>query len=469
MNNIKYNHMKKIIYSLLALTMLFVSSCTEDDLEPTLAQSKAVETSINTVEDMQGIALGMYNRFTATSYYGRDLIIFGEVRSDNCFSNGNSGRFVTAADMKVSPDDGYSEGPWTSMYAVIASANILIGLNAEEIEGDATEKNHILGQAYLARALAHFDLLKLYGQQHAGGNLGVPYVTTYKGDVESLSPARNTVDENKASIMGDIDMAASLMTASLNDPSKQFLTTHSANALKARVALYFKDWSTAKSAAQAVVNSGAYEIIEGADYSTSFLVDGAKNSIFELAYSSTDNNNINGLQYIYRGSSYGDIQALEDLYLAFDDGDVRAAADMIGPDPDVPSRSFVNLGKYPSYDYSDNIPIIRYEEVILILAEAKIELGEGDALDVLNMVPAKRNAQPHAAATKANVLLERRRELCFEGFRFNDLARTGSNIPVVSEFEQTHGGPSYGSYNYAFPIPTEEMNANPEMVQNNNY
>ena len=85
------------------------------------------------------------------------------------------------------------------------------------------------------------------------------------------------------------------------------------------------------------------------------------------------------------------------------------------------------------------------------------------------MVPAKRNAQPHAEATKANVLLERRRELCFEGFRFNDLARTGSDIPVVSEFEQTHGGPSYGSYNYAFPIPTEEMNANPEMVQNNNY
>jgi len=461
--------MKKLFYSILAIALLFTSSCTEDDLEPTLAQSKAVETSINTVEDMQGIAYGMYDRFTDYAYYGRNVIIYGEVRADNCFSNGNSGRFVTVAAMEVSPDEDYSELPWTQMYQVIASANILIGQDLSGIEGDADDINHILGQAYVARALAHFDLLRLYGQQHAGGNLGVPYVTTYKGDIESLSPARGTVDENKASILADIETGLSLMSEDLNDNSKQFITTYAAYALKARIALYFGDYSTAKTAAQTVISSGKYSIVGADDYAASWQIDAAANSIFELAFSSTDNENISGLQYIYRGDSYGDIQCLEDLYLTFDEGDVRASEEMIGPDPDVPEHEYVNLGKYPSYDYSDNISLIRYEEVVLILAEAKINLGESDALDVLNMVPAERNAQLYTEATEANVLLERRKELCFEGFRFDDLARTGSDIPFVSEFEQTHNGPSYGSYNYALPIPTEEINANPNMVQNDDY
>jgi hypothetical protein len=67
------------------------------------------------------------------------------------------------------------------------------------------------------------------------------------------------------------------------------------------------------------------------------------------------------------------------------------------------------------------------------------------------------------------VLLERRKELCFEGFRFDDLARTGSDIPLVDQYRQTHGGPKYGSYKYAFPIPTVEMTANSNMVQNDGY
>ncbi|MFW6277432.1 MAG: RagB/SusD family nutrient uptake outer membrane protein, partial [Prolixibacteraceae bacterium] len=128
-----------------------------------------------------------------------------------------------------------------------------------------------------------------------------------------------------------------------------------------------------------------------------------------------------------------------------------------------------NLGKYPSADYSDNVPLMRYEEVVLILAEAKTELGDADALDVLNQIPEKRNAQLYTEATKENILTERRRELCFEGFRFDDLARTGRDIPLVAPLKQTHGGPAYGSYNYAFPVPTAELNANPNMVQNEGY
>jgi hypothetical protein len=128
-----------------------------------------------------------------------------------------------------------------------------------------------------------------------------------------------------------------------------------------------------------------------------------------------------------------------------------------------------NYGKWAALDYSNEVILFRYEEVILNYAEALFELSDANALTVLNQIPAARNATPYAAISKANILNERRKELCFEGFRFDDLARTGSNIPLVDPFKQTHGGPAYGNYKYAFPIPLIELNANSNMVQNFGY
>jgi len=457
--------MRKITILLTIVMVGFLYSCSKEALEPTLAQSKAVETSIKTAEDLQGILYGAYNRMTSSTYYGRDFIIYGDARSDNAFSNGNSGRFVTIGAMTLGNNDAYSSDTWSQMYSVIASTNIII--NAEGITGDEAKINHIKGQSYAIRALAHFDLLKLFGQQHVSGgdqNLGIPYIDEYKGN--NLLPARNTVTEVKTNIYDDLDKALSLMSEALNDASKQSFSTYAVSALKSRVAVYFKEWSVAKTACEAVINSAKYQIIPAASFKNMWRTDSPVNSLFELAFSSTDNANINGLQYIYRGTSYGDIQALTNLSDLFEANDVRGFVNgMLGYE----GTKLRNLGKYPSLDYSDEVYLIRYEEVVLNYAEALFELSDANALTYLNMIPAARDATAYGSATKANIMLERRKELCFEGFRFDDLARTGSNIPLVSPFQQTHGGPAYGDYKYAFPIPLVELNSNSNMVQNFGY
>jgi hypothetical protein len=450
------------IYISLVFVLLF-TACTDSDLEPTLSLDKDVATGISNLEDLQALANGMHDRLTVNTYYGRNMQIYGEVRSDNCFANGTSGRFVPEAQMILNPDN--TNGPWEAMYSVIASANIIIQQNLNEISGDILKMNQIVGQAYLARALAHFDLLRLYGQQHAGGSLGIPYVTSYISN--DRLPLRNTVEMNKTAIFEDIETGLGLMTEANNPKTKHFISTFTGQALKARVALYFKEWEKAKSAAQTIVNSAKFDIVDATAFAVSWKTKGSVNSIFELAFSTTDNLGINGLQNIYRGATYGDVEVLDNLFLIFDEQDVRKSA--LGFETVAGKIRLRNLGKYPSADFSDNITLFRIEEQVLILAEAKIELGEADALEVLNRIPAKRGAALYTEATKANVLLERRKELCFEGFRFDDLARTGSDIPLVDQYRQTHGGPKYGSYNYAFPIPTVEMNANSNMVQNNGY
>ncbi len=461
--------MKKIINSILIIVLAAgLFSCSKSSLDPTLAQNKAVETSINSLEDIQGLLYGAYDRMTSPSYYGRDFIIYGEVRSDNCFSNGNSGRFVTVAAMKMGDDDGYARSTWLQIYRVIANANIIIGQDPAKLTGDKTAINNVIGQAYAIRALAHFDLLKLYGEQHVtGGNdVGIPYVTEYKGN--DLSPSRNTVAEDKKFIEADLDKALSLMSPALNASDKETISTYAVYALKSRVALYFGDWAATKSACEEVINSGAYSIATAANYAKTFSDKGTDNVIFELAGRPTDNQGINGLSYIYRGNSYGDIQVLDSILNIFDPNDVRAASDMIAYDSKGKLR---NMGKYPTnanFDY--DIPLIRYEEVILNYAEALYHLGDAtNALIYLNKITANRNANPYTVVNEDNILKERRRELCFEGFRFDDLARTHRDIPLVQPLQQTHGGPKYGSYNYAFPIPIAEINANSNMTQNKGY
>lgn len=463
--------MKKYIVIICTGVLILLNwSCSKDSLEPTLAQEKAVETSIMSAEDIQGLLYGAYDIVSWSSYYGRDYIIYNEIMADNAFANSNSGRFLTVSAMDMGDNDGYALNTWTSIYNMIAIANIIINQDPGSLEGDEDEIRHIMGQAYALRAMGHFDLLKLYGQQHVIGGIqtaGIPIMKEYKGD--NLMPERNSVAEVKSAVEEDIQSALEYMSVTLNDNSKEFITTYGVYALKSRVALYFEDWDSVVSAAEEIISSGEYEIIDETAFVGSWSTDGAINSIFELAVDNVDNNNINGLSQIYRGNAYGDIQALADIQTIFDAGDIRNSAEMIGIE--AATGLLRNMGKYPSADYSDNISIFRYEEVILNYAEALFELdnSDPDALTYLNMVPAKRGALPYAACTKENILKERRRELCFEGFRFTDLARTGSDIPLPSPLEQSHGGPVYGSSNYAFPIPQAEMNANSNMVQNFGY
>ena len=190
------------LYSLIFASLLIVS-CGDEDLEPTLAMDKDTVTGIQSADDLRSVLNSAYNRMTSTNYYMREFIAMGDARTDNMYSNVNSGR-GTATSMDHSPD-GY--GPWGTIYGVIAITNIVIGADHASLEGNPAEIDYIVGQAHAIRALCHFDLLRNYGQHFVDGqgganSLGVPYVKTYK-DPANLTPARDTVLSNVTDIMSD--------------------------------------------------------------------------------------------------------------------------------------------------------------------------------------------------------------------------------------------------------------------------
>ena len=90
--------MKNIYKSLLVLSsFLIVISCGNDDLEPTLAMNKSSETGIQSAEDLSSVLNGAYDRMSSSAYYAGYFILNGEVRSDNFYPNGTSGRRGAAA------------------------------------------------------------------------------------------------------------------------------------------------------------------------------------------------------------------------------------------------------------------------------------------------------------------------------------------------------------------------------------
>ena len=465
--------------------LMLVVSCGDDDLEPTLALDKDTVTGIQSDTDLFSVLNSAYNRMTSSGYYMRDFIVMGEVRTDNMYSNMNSGRF-SSGDMDHNPD-GF--GPWATAYSVIAICNIVLQVDASKLTGDAAYIAHIQGAAYALRGLVHFDLLRSYGQhfvsgQGGAGALGVPYVKTYKV-AENLLPSRDTVASNVNDIVADLQTGISMMS-STTFQTRTYMTQKGAYAILARAALYAGSvdsslYAAAGSAAKWVIDNSGQTPVSAAGFKASYYTDGAPNSLFELAASGTDNPSINGIAYIYRGTSYGDVRILtgsgpgEDLYDIFAADaatHVRFTVNgMIGTAQGYPTI----LGKYPTMNGSDNITIIRVEEMHLIYAEAQLRAGNAaTALTYLNNIPAIRNASPYTEATLANILNERRKEFYGEGLRFYDLSRTGQDMPLIDGVKQmnddkTGSPPKFGSYRYSYPISKSERNANPNIVQNAGY
>lgn len=450
------NILKTLVFS--SAILVAINSCTTDDLEPTLAQAKSVEGSITNVSNLYGLLKGAMNSLSFNSYYGTSLIATNEVRSDNMFSNGTSGRYIVEANFEYNRNSGFW---WAAAYEVIATANIIINTDVASLEGDADYGATLQGQAKILRALAHFDLVKNYGQHTTGtGNLGVPIVTEFKG--EDLFPARNTVEEVYAAVVADLQSAFAMIDDAYVTGAT-FPTKYTAKALEARVHLYFGEFSDALSASKTVIDNGGYSIIPADNFVSSWVAN--NNSMFEIDYSSTDTQ---GLSYIMRTDNgvgvYGDVQARATILDIYDAEDVRLG--VIGYE----GTRLRNLGKYPILNGFDNIPIIRYEEVVLTYAEALLETGDAaTALTYLNSITSNRNAQPYETATKANILLERQREFAFEGIRWDDMMRTGMDAEAYSQDEVLVNTLTYPNVKFAFPIPVTEMDANGNMIQNESY
>ncbi|HKK46904.1 MAG TPA: RagB/SusD family nutrient uptake outer membrane protein [Balneolaceae bacterium] len=453
--------MKKIIKYLFALLIVAgIGSGCNNFLSPSVDQNKPVDGTITSGSDMQAVVYGAYDDLNRVELFGRDFLVSGEAMSDNAFSNGNSGRFITQDQMNFTINSGYALGVWQYFYEVIADANIAINADVPS----SPEVDEYRGQAYAIRAFAHMNLLLAFGQEYVTGgdpNGGIPYVTTYNEG--NFYPSRDAIADVWAKIGQDFDSALNLL-----DPTNFRVTEMNywaTRALQSRYYLYTKQYDNVKTAAEEIINSGNFSITPANQYVATWHSGSGPSSLFELAFTTTDRLGTDNIARIYRNTNYGDVEVSSDLYNAYDANDIRLGlySDNAG--------TYRMVGKYFDELGSDNVRIIRYAEVILNYAEALAQdpATQGEALNQLTKITSNRNEPAYTAGTVDNVLLERRLELAMEGQRFYDLARTGSDLPVGDSRSYRSSVIPYGDYRYALPIPDSEIRANSNVNQNEGY
>lgn len=148
------------------------------------------------------------------------------------------------------------------------------------------------------------------------------------------------------------------------------------------------------------------------------------------------------------------------------------AVKAVETDPNTLEVTGIRVVKYPpDYNNGDNVDndfvIFRYADILLMQAEAYLRNSPANAnaaRDLVNAVRARSGASALGSVTLDQVLDERGRELYWEGWRRQDLIRFGKFLNP--DELRTAASPES---RLLFPIPAQQLAANPNLTQNPGY
>ncbi len=501
MFNIRKMNFKKI---LLAVPVILLAGSCEDPEQEVFSQ---IDPSvINTTDDptaLQVLLAGAYTPLIGTWGGHNSLWSMYEVSSDEMAiaQKGadweDGGQWIRMHRHEWLPTEESINNGWNYAFGALGTINNLIpGFSANP---------KTKGELEVLRALLYLWLIDAYGN--------VPIITE---DTDDTTPPNNT----RLEVYNFIESSILNNLENLND-SKTYGTInyYVAHAMLAKLyinAEVYKgspEWQKAADAVDVIIDGGLYSLEPNFFDNFSTNNSGSNENILVIPYDQDNGRGFNLVQMTLHYSSqatfnlqeqpWNGYASLEDFYNSFDEDDRRINSFLAGPqfaldgsrledisaeatDPDGAPLTFtpeinelapnslrqagVRVGKFEyqtgsGSNLSNDFPIFRYSDMLLIKAEALFRLGQtgGEALDLVNQVRARAGADDLPALTEDVLLAERGRELFAEGWRRNDLIRFGEfNSPWWEK-------PASQPFRNLFPIPKPVLDGNPDLVQNTGY
>ncbi|MCX2484429.1 RagB/SusD family nutrient uptake outer membrane protein [Pedobacter sp. MR2016-24] len=524
MKSIKY-----IITAAACITISF-SACKKDELnkQPTDASSSTTywKTETNAVEATNNI-------YRYLGDFWDRIFISGATDDSFAWSNWPSD-IIYVGNGSATSTTGVFGHYWGNFYKMIAAANNVLD-NINKVSSMSDEmRNRLIGESRFLRAYAYQQLIGMYGD--------VPLITRVQ-PIEEFYVTRTPRAQVADFIVKELDTVANFLPLSYPATDAGRATKGAALALKARTYLYEGDWANAAIASQAVMNLAEYSI----DNNYLSLFNGTNEDSKEIILSGRyiPNTYANGTATWVGGPSVGGwseitpIQSLVDEYECTDGNTIatsplyNAATPFENRDPrlkltivvpgvvvngttiDVTAPNSIdglakNNASFTGYYYKKYIPavisgnydnnssndiiLLRYAEVLLNYAEAKVESGSIDqsVYNAINQVRQRAGVNmPAITAAKAStqaelrtiIRRERRVEFPLEDNRFFDIRRwkiaetvmNGSVYGILNNFNTDRA--DYGSHvlvekrsfktrDYLFAIPQNDLDQNKNLVQN---
>lgn len=462
-----------------AFICFLLAGCKKDvDLKPT--DSILEEDAFLTIDHLQAGLNTAYARFNGENSSFINAVLTDEARYGR--DNAGQGQFTYRWQYGQDVTTGGDVTPgWGNFYSMIQAANIVLD-NMSKVPAlntaDSTRKNSIAAQAMALRAFGHWELhLRFSKGVYNAADLSVPYITTFVDPTTAPKPARDSSSVVVNRIQQELRTASSMMPATTAaNFTDVVLNKLNITALQARIALYKREWQRASDSATAVINSAIRPLVPAATFAQIWT---DANLTSEVLFRIKRNSASNGAQYVTTTNFVYFSPSIK-LRNSYAPSDTRQAAYFAFFAPNTVPGNWVVFKFYQSAlgGRVNDYKVIRTSEMYLIRAEAAIELAnEGNAgtADLTELRNIRTAGAVPVFATKDDgikfVLDERFRELCFEGFRFFDLKRRGLGIERnLLDVESTNWlNLEAGNFRFALPIPTAEIQANPNIVQNPNY
>ena len=467
---------KKLYIAILAATLtLLCSSCGDgwiDNVGPT--DKGETEKSLKTVEDAKFMLNGVYDIVRHYEYYGAGYMYYGDVKGDDMQANGATMRTAKYYFFDHNTQDSPST-LWNKPYSVIRNMNNVIRFanTFEGTESEMTELASIKAEAMVIRALAHFDLVKIYGAPYLKDKaaLGVPIV---KEPVKyDYKPKRNSVEEVYNFVVEELVEARKVMSPKI---VKGKMNKIGAGLLLSRVYLFMgKNKEAFEVATETITEAEAnkYSLWTNAEYATVWADEFTSESILELSISADEGGGNDYLGYLMYNKGYDDMVTTQSFadFLKTDSKDVRNKLISVIKNKNYCMKFPGNNGENPKYA---NILVMRLSELYLIAAEAAVKTNNNaGAIKYLKPIVSRANPEKtvEGAVTLDQVLDERRKELFGEGHRFFDAIRNNKRIERVGDSHLDRLSAEARSFDWNFkktimPIPKSEMDVNGNMVQN---
>lgn len=474
--------MKKYLLFFLAFVVI---SCSDSFLELSPKDQANTADFYKNASDFEVALIGAYGSLMGGGFSDL-LVILGDVRSDNATAIATNGTLQRLSEFNMDATAGEVSLFYRSSYVAIQAANAIIGRVAGQ-SFKQEDKNRIEGEARFIRALTYFYLVNVYGdvplilEETSGSNLE---------DVRKL--ARVPKAEVYAQIVADLKEAEAKLPA-FNTPNRA--SALAAKSLLGKVYVFQGNYAEAVIKLKEVVNSSKFKLLP--KYGDLYRIGNARNSesIFVIQHVGGPNGTGSGIGFrnAPRGTFLGTfrinnqgIYVEPGLYRAYSQKDTERQSfsaqkfyspkDEVGSDTVYYTKKYLDNNPFEASNASNTIYVIRYADVLLLLAEASNELGYiagGEAFTYFNLVrvragitPLSENDLPSQQKFRDGVLLERRLELAMEGHRWFDLVRTGRAIETLNSAPLLVKV-NIGQNDLLYPIPQSEILNNPDVIKQN--
>lgn len=471
----------------------------------------APEALFRTSKDVETAIMGAYGWMATERLYGRQFVSALMLRSDmeDIGDRGTPAERQQVNDFNMDDNNNMINQFWPVWYQVISSTNAAIfgaqGLNLPEATG-----NPLIAEARFIRAFAYFHLVQVFGD--------IPYIDYFISNPESVKSISKTPAATVyASIIADLEFAKQWLPDKQPSEVRSRATKGTAASYLASVHLTMGQYQKAYTEAKWVIdNKDKFGYALEADFQTLFKAPQAPNMkehIFDIDFlgqKSGDGGANDDIMAPMTGVRGGDaprsgwsviVPSLK-VYSTWDNRDYRKEVSfedslLIGGKL-VPYTEFTNtkrphIAKYARFAgnsnsegrYSDhNYATMRYAEVLLIAAEASVEVNgpNAEALGYINEIRARaRNWAGKQTAFPADVktglakdamidliLDERRLELAFEYKRWYDIKRRNLGEKVFKGPTSLEPHDNFNpTRDYLMPLPRVELQVNPNLAPQN--